>query len=229
VSVAHLRPVTFAHERLLPVAAPLAPLLPHAGLPRGGSVAIAGGAGSSSVALALVAEASRLGSWVAIVGWPSVGLAAAAELGVALDRVMVVDVDAERFGAVVAALVDAVDIVIARPPRSLATSVARRLTARARERGAVLVLTGRAAGPIVVGAFDPLARIEVRASTWVGLESGHGTLRARRLTIEASVRRDGRPRRTTVWLPGPDGVVCAVDAADVVSDMTIAPVPAASA
>jgi hypothetical protein len=191
-------------------------------------VAITGGLGGSSVALALVAEASRLGSWVAIAGWPSVGLAAAAELGVALDRVVVVDVDAERFGAVVAALIDAVDIVVARLPRSLATSVARRLAARARERGAVIVLTSRTAGPIVVGAFDPLARIEVRASTWIGLEAGHGTLRARRLTIEASVRRDGRPRRATVWMPGPDGVVAPVDVGDV-PDMTLAPVPAASA
>ncbi len=96
------------------------------------------------------------------------------------------------------------------------------------------MLMGRAAGPVVVGAFDPLARIEVRASTWVGLEVGHGTLRARRLTIEVIARRDGRPRRTTVWIPGPGGVVCPVDDGDVVHDdvsagMTVAPVPAASA
>ena len=42
----------------------------------------------------------------------------------------------------VAALLDACDVVLARPPAHLKAADARRLTARARERGAVLVVAG---------------------------------------------------------------------------------------
>ena len=205
------RPVTYAHERVLPVAEPLDALLPL-GLPRGAAVSVVGGPGVSAAALALVAAASASGSWVAIVGWPSVGLAAAADLGIALERLAVVDVDAQRWGAVVAALIDALDVVVARPPSTLTATTARRVAARARERGASLVLVDAGAGPVLLGAFDPVVRLVVRASTWSGLGIGHGTLTARRLVVEATARRDGRPRRVELLLPDGRGAISAVPA-----------------
>ena len=42
--------------------------------------------GATSILLALLAGASAAGSWCAVVGMPSLGLVAAAELGIALDR-----------------------------------------------------------------------------------------------------------------------------------------------
>ena len=71
--------------------------------------------GATSLALALAAGASQAGSWVAAVGLGSLGLVAAAELGVALDRlVLVADPGRERTGwaSVVAALVDGFDVVL---------------------------------------------------------------------------------------------------------------------
>jgi len=102
-----VRPVTLARERLLPVAAPLVPLLPQGGLLRGTVMTVEGEQGGSAMALALVAEASAEGAWIAVVGWPAMGVVAAGELGVALERLVVVEVEAERWGEAVAALLGA--------------------------------------------------------------------------------------------------------------------------
>src|SRR4051812_7248310 len=68
-------------ERMLPVAEPLARLLPAGGLRRGSTVAVPGGPGAGSLLLALLAEASAGGAWVGGVGRPGLGLVAAAEAG----------------------------------------------------------------------------------------------------------------------------------------------------
>ena len=73
-----------SQTRLLPVAGPLAPLLPDGGLRRG-SVVQCDGAGSRRLALALVAEASAAGSWCVFVGATDLGALSAAEHGVALS------------------------------------------------------------------------------------------------------------------------------------------------
>src|SRR4029450_2653187 len=74
---------TLADERLLPVLPALQPLLPHPGLRRGAAGAFTR---SAARALALVAGASAAGSWVAAVGLPDLGIVAAAETGVVLER-----------------------------------------------------------------------------------------------------------------------------------------------
>ncbi|MDQ2826290.1 MAG: hypothetical protein M3Y04_04945, partial [Actinomycetota bacterium] len=86
------QPVTMAGERLLPVLPALESLLPGGGLRRGSVVTVGGstGGGSTSLALSLLAAVSAQGSWCAAVGLPALGLAAAAEMGVALDRFPVV-------------------------------------------------------------------------------------------------------------------------------------------
>ena len=83
------RPVTLAAERALPVTSVLAPLLPDGGLPRGATVGVHG-PGATALALALVAAASGAGSWTAVVGADDLGLVAAAEAGLALERTVVV-------------------------------------------------------------------------------------------------------------------------------------------
>src|SRR4051794_34023563 len=99
---AHARPVALAREHVLPVLEPLQPLLPD-GLRRGSTVAVGD---ATSLALVVLAGPSAAGSWAAAVGVSNLGLAAAAELGVALDRfVVVADPPREAWSTVVATLV----------------------------------------------------------------------------------------------------------------------------
>lgn len=205
----HVRPVTLARDQRLPVAPALEPLLPN-GLRRGAvySVRARAGApgGATSLALALAAEASAAGSWIAAVGVPSLGLVAAADLGVALERLVLVAPPAPAgWPEVVAALVDGFDIVILGGSRSgggrgLRAADARRVAARARERGTVLVTLGDTAGE------QPDVHLEVVSSSWDGLGDGHGHLRARRTTVAAGGRREAsRGRQVELWLPAADG------------------------
>lgn len=262
-----VRPTTLARDQRFPVLPPLEPLLPGAGLRRGSTVAVGvapGGTGATSLALALAAGASRNGSWVAAVGLGSLGLVAAAELGVALERFVVVADPAapptggsggtgsgghgeagwhggrpERAGraspnpttarpgggragwpAVVAALVDGFDVVLVAAGRGarLRAADARRLTARVRERGAVLV----AVGGDLPGERSPV-RLSVTASRWSGLDRGAGYLRCREVTVEATGRGDAaRLRRARLWLPGPDGEVATCEP-DTVVELPVTP------
>jgi hypothetical protein len=59
---AQVRPTVLTAEQLLPVAAPLRPLLPDGGLRRGSVVAVRN---SMSLLVGLAAEASAAGAWVA--------------------------------------------------------------------------------------------------------------------------------------------------------------------
>jgi hypothetical protein len=203
-----VRPTTLAGERVLPIAEPLRPLLP-AGLVRGTSVQVSGareGLGSTSLALALLAGPSAAGSWAAVVGVPSLGLPAAAGFGVDLGRLVLVAPPAVgEWATVVAALLDAFEVVLARPPAGGARHAdARRLAARARERGSVLVRLGSPQ------AWPQAADVSltVVATAWEGLGRGHGHLRARRVTVAAGGRRGAdRPRRADLWLPGPGGAL----------------------
>ena len=196
------RPVALAGERVLPVLGPLEPLFPARGLRRGSVVTVEG---ATSLALSLLAAASGEGSWCAAVGMPSLGLAAAAELGVVLERFPLVasarpGAGPGGWGWVVAALADAVDVVLARPPSRVRPADARRLTARVRERGAVLVVAGG-------GWPEPAeVRLEVVSSTWEGIGQGHGRLLGRRVEVVAGGRgAAARERRVPLWLPHPDG------------------------
>ena len=87
--VPQVGPVAFARDRMLPVVPALQPLLPDGGLVRGSVVGCTGATGVS-VALATMAGASAAGSWLACVGLPSLGLRAASEVGIALERLMMV-------------------------------------------------------------------------------------------------------------------------------------------
>jgi hypothetical protein len=201
------RPVALAKSRTLPVLPPLAALLPEGGLPRG-ITATVGGPGATSLALSLAAAPTAVGSWVALVGLPGAGLAAADELGVALERLAVIDPpEPAEWPGVVAALLGAFDLVLVAPGHRVPPTAARRLAARARERGSVLVPVAGPAGRFA-GSWPeaPELRLGVVASSWSGLQHGYGHLRVRRLTIEASGRRGlARPRRAELLLPGPSG------------------------
>ena len=153
---------------------------------------------------------------MALVGLPHVGLLAAAELGVALERtLLVVEPGPGEWAATVAALLDAVEVVVARPPQPVATGTQRRLVARARDRGSVLIQAGGSPGS---WAQAPDLVVTGSAVRWEGLGQGHGRLQARRVRVAVTGRRGAdRPRRADLWLPGADGrisVAAPVVAAD---------------
>jgi hypothetical protein len=186
------RPVVLARDRVLPVDGALAGLLPDDGLTRGTVVAVGGrtGAGVTSLVLELAAAATRLGEWAAVVDPEgTVGGLAAGEAGIALERFAVVrQVPVARWAPVVAAMLDGVSLVVAGVPRSARAGDARRLLARTRERGSVLV----AVGPWPVEAA---LRLRAEASTWAVPPAGPGVLGARtgRVTVEGRGVAPGPP------------------------------------
>ena len=198
-----VRPLSAAGERTLAVPPPLAALIPQGGLQRGSLVATSGSV-ATSLALALAGPTTASGAWLAVVGLPDLGLLAAAELGVALERTLLVaDPGPRAWAGAVASLLDAVDVVVVRPGTTVSPSAQRRLLARARDRGSVLIQAG---GPTAMWAQAPDLTVSSTASHWEGLESGHGRLRARRVIVSVSGRRGAaRTRQGDLWLPGPDG------------------------
>ena len=195
-TLARLAPVG---DRNLPVHAALAGLFPDAGLRRGSVVGCSGPA-ATSLMLALAAAPAAAGSWVAAVGLPALGIEAAAQLGVPLERLVLVDAGhgpsewAERL----AAAADGFEVLLCAPPPG-AERTLRRVRQKLQARGAVLLAV---APPGRVGCDTELA---TTGPDWVGLEPGHGALVARRITVTCAGRRVPRPRTADVWLPTPTG------------------------
>jgi hypothetical protein len=177
--------MALAGERRLAVPGPLGEILPGGGLQRGSVVRVEGAAGSgaTSLLLSLLAAATAAGEWAAMVDPEGVlGGLAAAEAGVALERLAVVrEVPAAVYGRVVAALLDGMTMVGAAVPRGLRLSDARRLEARARERAAVLVAAGPWPG-------EAALRLRAEHSSWTGLGRGEGLLGERVLRVTVSGR-----------------------------------------
>jgi hypothetical protein len=162
--------------RVLPVAAPLARLLPAGGLRRGSTVALPPAPATTSLLLALLAESSAGGAWVGVVGKPELGLVAAAEAGIRLDRLALVPHPGSDLLAVAIALLDGMDVVVvAIGNRPLPAGERRRLEARARQRGAVLVALGQWAGADV--------ELSCAHTRWRGLGAGAGRLRERQVRV----------------------------------------------
>jgi len=202
-SVTTLAAAVPARDRTIPVDEPLASMLPDGGLLRGRVVGCSGPA-AVSLAGAIVAGAARAGSWLLLLGVPSVGLEALAELGVPLDRVVSVDTDASpaTWAERLAVATDGFELIVTTPPRG-ADRVERKVRQRVQARGAVvLTVGGRPLGhDLTFTSGSP---------RWVGIGRGHGRLVARQVDVELGGRRIPRPVRRTLWLPGPDGRVQAV-------------------
>jgi hypothetical protein len=207
---AAVAPTTLARERTLPVHDALAPLLPDGALVRGRSLACEG-VTATSLALALAAGATAAGAWLAVVDVPWLGVEAAAELGVPLERLVRVEVGAGRerdraraWADLQAAVIDGFELVISRVPAAANPAVVRRVQTRMQSRGAVVILVGASR------AWSTDLTLRTTRASWEGVAEGHGHLRARRVAIEATGRRVPRPRQAELWLPGPGGSLAAV-------------------
>lgn len=185
----------------LPVPPALAPLLPD-GLRRGATTAVLG---STSLAVAVLAAASATGAWVTVVGQPALGLLAAAQAGVDLTRLAVVPSPGTDAATVLGALVDGMDVVVVGPQAALVDADRRRLSARARERGAVLLATVAWPGADVILTVDPVGA----QGGWHGVGSGEGRLRTQQVRVARTGRRGAAvPLSLVLALPlaAPDGL-----------------------
>ena len=220
--------LVMAHERLLPVPGAFGALFgvssadsghvgqisDHPALMRGHTVACTGTA-AMSCALTLVGSVTRGGAWAAIVGLPAVGVMAASELGVALERTVfvadprrvVIDGQAVDAATVVATLIDGLEMVVVAPAVVTAIGAAgmRRLQSRAHTKGALLVVVGeqRAASADLCFTAD--------VAHWEGLGEGHGHLQRRRVRLTLDGRRRPRAVQRDMWLPDATGGVSAVE------------------
>ena len=201
IAAARGRPVTPAESRLVEVPAPLAPLFPDGGIRKGATLAVGPLLGGCSLALSLAAAVTDRGGWAAVVGFPSLGVVAASEMGVNLRRLVMVPDPGEQWTTVVAALLDGFDLLLIHPYGRVRPADARRLVARVRERGTVMVLLDYPEWP-----ESPDIRLSAGPPAWDGLGVGHGLLRARRMEVVSSGRRiGGRERRREIWLPSAEG------------------------
>lgn len=208
-----IEPVTLADDVRLPVLPAFETLIPGGGLRRGSTLSVDGPA-ATSLALAAVAEASADGAWVAAIGFPSLGLVAAIDMGIAIERFVLVaapdptpgpDGEPTLWATAVATLVDSFDVVLVHTDTTVRARDGRRLTARVRERDAVLVQVR--SDPWPEGA-DVTLTVPADGVRWVGLGEGYGHLEGRRVTVVGGGRRDAaRPRRAELWLPSPAGDV----------------------
>ena len=122
---------------MLPLPDSLAELLPGP-LPRG-TVAVLSGA--RSLELSIVAAVTAQGGRVAFIGRPDVGLLAAVEMGADLSRVAVIPEPGADPVEVAAVLLDGMDLVLlGLGGRSVSTTRARAVVARARQRGCTLLV-----------------------------------------------------------------------------------------
>jgi len=159
-------------------------------------VAIASGRGATTLLLATLAGVCQAGSWCAVVGMPQLGLAAAEEIGVSLQRLALIPYPGTQWANVVSILLDGFDAVAVAPTGHAPASVRMQLAARARQRSGVLIPLGDWDGADLT--------LSPQRSKWHGLQRGRGRLRQHELTVRATGRgAASRPRHATIWRPGP--------------------------
>lgn len=208
--VQRIAPTVFAGEQILPVPEIFRSLLPGGGLQRGWTTRVDGGASARALAWAILGEVTTVGGWIAAVDVSGISLAAASEVGVAIERVLVItSPDGPTWGATIGALIGSVDVIVFGSPRHrVQPRDYRRMASRCRERGTVLLELGSEETPQlqydVSFAAEPIA--------WQGLGQGHGRLQSRCLEVAVAGRRvPGGVRRGRFELPAADGFLRAIE------------------
>ncbi len=171
--------------RVLPVPDPIAALLPHRGLARG---AVAAVDGAASILVGLLAAATAAGHRAAVIGLPRLGLLAVTEHGGDLSRIALIPDPRDAAVEVAAIMLDGVDVVVLGLSGAAVTpSRARAVTARARSKGSVLLVTqGNWPGVDL--------RIEATVTGYRGVEGGRGRINAVQFDVAAAGK--GFQRRT---------------------------------
>ncbi|MBO1754151.1 hypothetical protein [Allobranchiibius sp. CTAmp26] len=141
--------------------------------------------GSTTVAMGLLAEPTRAGSWCAAVGLPHFGVESAAAWGADLSKlVLVPHPSSQDWVSVVAALTEIADLILTSRPPHVTPGEVERLHARLRIRRTTMVVAG--AWPRAA------AHIEAVTTGWDGLGQGYGALVRQQLQITVTERHRQR-------------------------------------
>ena len=189
-------------ERLA-VADDVRELLPDSGLVRGRIVRCSGDAGLS-LALSLCSLATQQGSWLGIVGVEHLGLLAAVEHGVALERTVLVHPPktSREWSITVAAAIEGLDLLIVAVPERLSVNDARRVQTRLQSRRAVMIIVDNTVlsqsrsmnGSNEAQQFLADVVLDTKTKSWSGVDKGAGYLQHRDVRIRVSGRRVARER-----------------------------------
>jgi hypothetical protein len=178
-----------------PTVPALTELFPDHGLRRGAIYELSP---QHTLLWALIAQMTQLGHFVGLVGLQHLGLRSAQDLGVDLERLVIISDPRGAWWDATTTLVDALSLVALRPGGTVPSAHQRdRFHARLRERGATLLLSGRWPGAD--------ASVSVEQSRWDGIEAGAGVLQRQHLTLAHRSRRDADTRRIALTVSA-DGI-----------------------
>ncbi|MCL5948310.1 MAG: hypothetical protein M1420_04005 [Actinobacteria bacterium] len=216
---------------VLPVIDALAPFFPYGGMQKGAFIEVLSsiaGNGACTLAISLLAAASSQGAWCAIAGLTDLGLLATCELGVDLNRMVMVSPPTSsrapaspfppaEFWQATATLLKGIDIVLLN--LSLQDTylqrymyTIQRLAAIARKYNSICIVLVSGMGTLLQGQavrnIGASVIMEVVSSKWLGPSGGFGRLHSRVALVESTGRgAAARPVRRTLYLPGSDGKV----------------------
>lgn len=158
---------------------------------------------SRGLALACLGAVVPPGAWGAIVGMPDLGIEAARDLGVPVERVALVPHPGRSWLDVVASLAEAMPVVLAASPGRVTPTDATRLTARLRQASSTLLVAGPWPGAATV--------VRSLRAEWRGLADGDGRIAAGDLVVE--VDTGGAPSLARIPLGREGSAVAAGTAA----------------
>lgn len=196
-----------APERLV-VADDVCKLLPDSGLVRGRIIRCSGDAGLS-LALSLCSRATQQGSWLGVVGVAHLGVLAAVEHGVSLERMVLVQPPntSREWSVTVSAVIDGFDLLVVAVPARLSANDARRVQTRLQSRRAVMIIVDNMALSRSTSRFSPEREpdlfvadviLDTKTKSWSGIDNGSGYLQHRDVSIRVSGRRVARQREHLV-------------------------------
>jgi len=174
----------------LPVSPDLRAMFPEGGLVRGRTV-LCGGDAAVALALRIVSQPTQAGSWLGVVGVHNIGVQAASEQGVALQRVVFVQPATSRaeWVSTVAAAADGFDVLMLEVPHGITVADARRVQTRIQSRRNALVLIGATQKLALQSVFQPDVVIDTTTTQWNGIERGSGHVQSREVCVTVSGRR----------------------------------------
>ncbi len=182
--ISQMQPLRLGDDAL-PTPAQLRPLFPGGALRKGSAVQVQG---SLQLSLAMLSAASASGAWCGVIGVRGLGFEAAAQLGIALERFIVIPDPGRHALSIAGTLSETLAVVLLHPPERTQPGDIERLAARLRDHGTALI----ALGPWPRAE----SRLRVTASRWSGLGQGHGMLDAHEIVVRSEDRRG--PRQHTV-------------------------------
>ncbi|HLS02524.1 MAG TPA: hypothetical protein VK054_11195 [Beutenbergiaceae bacterium] len=148
-----------------------------------------GVSGSMGLLLAMVGKAVKEDGWVAFVGLPTLGAAAAREFGVDLTRTVFIPAPGSQVMRVLATVIDGFDVVAVGPEVAVSPGRQGSVVGRARSQETVLFVPPWPQVPI---------RVEAKTVAWHGVGQGYGYLREHHLAVEVRSPRGRYQSRAKV-------------------------------